>query len=204
MKFEISGAVVTSTPAMRHSVLLAAAATLFVSCGEPELSITVTETRPLTLHDQDYPGDLKDQPPVSWRRIPGTKFRIVNYLAGKDESVEIFLGESSGEVLGNANRWLGQFGLTPLQSQEFLGKTQMMDREAFIVEAQGTYVPGMGRPNQEKSALIGIIRPSGSNIITLKMIGPIEEVESMRDEFHQYVQSFTPVDVANLPDPKTP
>lgn len=141
---------------------------------------------------------------MGWRRIPGTKFRIVNYLAGKDESVEIFLGESSGEVLGNANRWLGQYGLTPLQSQEFLGKMQMMDREAFIVEAQGTYVPGMGSPNQENSAMIGIIRPSGSNIITLKMTGPADEVESMREEFYQYVQSFTPVEVANLPDPETP
>jgi hypothetical protein len=164
----------------------------------------VSDTRPLTLYDQDYPGDLKDQPPVTWRRIPGTKFRIINYVAGKDENVEIFLGESKGEVLGNANRWLGQFGLTPLQSQEFLGKTTMMDREAFIVEAKGTYVPGMGQPNQENCALIGIIRPSGSNIITLKMIGPADEVESMREEFHQYVQSFTPIDVANLPDPKTP
>jgi len=187
---------------MRHFVLLAAAATLLVSCGDPELSINVTETRPLTLYDQDYPGDLKDQPPVTWRRIPGTKFRIINYLAGKDGPVEIFLGESSGDVLGNANRWLGQFGLTPLQSQEFLGKMQMMDREAFIVEAKGTYVPGMGRPNQENSALIGVIRPSGSNIITLKMIGPADEVEAMREEFFQYVQSFTPIDVANLPDPE--
>ena len=62
----------------------------------------------------------------------------------------------------------------------------------------------MGQPNQENCALIGIIRPSGSNIITLKMIGPADEVESMREEFHQYVQSFTPIDVANLPDPKTP
>ena len=176
---------------MRNLVLLATAATLFAGCGEPEKSINVTETRPITLHDRHYPGNLKDKPPLDWRRLPGTQFRLINYVAGKDDSIEIVMGETQGQVLENANRWLGQFGLTPLQSEELLGKTEMLDRPAFIVEGAGTYNPGMGRGAKEGFAMVGIIRQSSSNLITLKMTGPAEEIEAQREVLFEYVRSFT-------------
>ncbi len=179
---------------MRNLVLLATAATLFAGCGEPEKSIHVTETRPITLHDRHYPGNLKDRPPLGWRRLPGTQFRLINYVTGKDDSVEVVMGETQGQVLENANRWLGQFGLTPLQSEEFLGKTEMLGRPAFIVEGKGTYNPGMGQGAKEGYAMIGIIRQSSSNIITLKMTGPVEEVEAQREALFEYTRSFTPIE----------
>ncbi len=179
---------------MRHLVLLAIAATLFVGCGRPEKSIHVTETRELTLHDRSYPGNLQDKPPLSWRRLPGTQFRLINYVTGRDDSVEIVVGESQGAVLENANRWLGQFGLTPLQSLDFLGKTEMLGKEAYIVEGEGTYTPGMGKGVQEDFGMIGVIRQSGSNIITLKMTGPAEEIEKARDGFFEYMRSYVVIE----------
>ncbi len=179
---------------MRHLVLLATAATFLTGCGQPEKSIHVTETRELTLHDRNYPGNLQDKPPQGWRRLPGTQFRLINYVTGKDDSVEIVMGESQGEVLGNANRWLGQFGLTPLQSLDFLGKTTMLGKEAYIVEGSGTYTPGMGKGVQGNYAMIGVIRQSGTNIITLKMTGPAEEVEKSREGFFEYMRSFVPIE----------
>ena len=104
------------------------------------------------------------------------------------------MGESKGEVLANANRWLGQFGLTPLQSREFLGKTMMLGKEAFIVEASGTYTTGMGKGEKLEYGMIGVIRQSGQNIITLKMTGPADEVEKTREEFFQYMSSFDPIE----------
>ncbi len=179
---------------MRHLVLFATAATLFTGCGQPEKSIHVTETRELTLHDRHYPGNLQDKPPLGWRRIPGTQFRLINFVAGEGDSVEIVMGESQGDVLGNANRWLGQFGLTPLQSQEYLGETTMLGREAFIVEGAGKYTPGMGKGEIENASLIGVIRQSGANIITLKMTGPTVEVEKCREEFFEYMRSFITIE----------
>lgn len=179
---------------MRNLLLLATSATILAGCGGPEKSIHVTETRELTLHDRHYPGNLKDEPPLGWRRLPGTQFRLINYVAGENDSVEIVMGESQGDVLGNANRWLGQFGLTPLQTQDYLGKTDMLGKVAYIVEGAGTYTPGMGKGIQENFSLIGIIRPAGANIITLKMTGPTAEVEKCRDEFFTYMRSFTPIE----------
>ncbi len=190
---------------MRHLAPLAVAAVFLAgllsltSCGEPDQQIHVTQTRELTLHDRQYPGNIRDIPPVTWRRLPPTQFRTMNYLTGKDESVEIVMGDSRGDTLQNANRWLGQFGLTPLQSVQFLGETSMLGRLAYIVEADGQYVPGMGKPTQENYSLVGVIRPVGENIITLKMTGPKEEVAALREEFFRYLQSLETDDSQFIP-----
>lgn len=179
---------------MRLLVILATFATLLSGCRQPETSIHVTETRRLTFHDKVYPGDFKDRPPLDWRRLPGTQFRLVNYVTGKDGKVEIVMGETKGDILGNANRWLGQFGLTPLQSLDYLGKTALLGRNAYLVEATGTYSPGMGQPPAENYAMIGVIREHPSNLITLKMIGPAEEVEAQRAALYKYMEDFEALD----------
>lgn len=171
-------------------VLIVTAAILLTGCRKPAASIHVTESRRLTLHDQVYPGDYKDAPPIGWRRLPGTQFRLINYVAGEDDSVEIVVGETQGDLLANANRWLGQFGLSPVQSLEFLGRTEMLGKNAYLIEGDGTYSPGMGRPPKEDHAMIGLIRESSYNLITLKMIGPAEEVKKQRDSFFEYMRSF--------------
>ena len=171
-------------------VFIVTAAILLTGCRKPASSIHVTETRRLTLHDKVYPGDYKDAPPIGWRRLPGTQFRLINYVAGENDSVEIVVGETQGDLLANANRWLGQFGLSPVESLEFLGRTEMLGKNAYLVEGDGTYSPGMGSPPKEDYAMTGVIRESSFNLITLKMIGPAEEVKKQRDAFFEYMRSF--------------
>ena len=130
---------------------------------------------------------------MGWRRLPGTQFRLINYVAGENDSVEIVVGETQGDLLANANRWLGQFGLTPVQSLEFLGRTAMLGRDAYLVEGKGTYSPGMGRAPKEGYAMIGVIRESPVNLVTLKMIGPAAEVEKQRNDLFEYMRSFKPI-----------
>ena len=168
---------------------------LFTSCHESEQSIQVTETRELTLFDQKYPGNIKDRPPLSWRRIPPTQFRSVNFVGGPDETVEIFAGNSGGGALTNANRWLGQFELSPVPSEETFGKIEILGRESLLVEATGSYNPGMGAEPKENYALLGAIRQSGPDVLTYKMVGPVEAVESMREEFMTYCKTLEQVDM---------
>ncbi|MGI9267481.1 MAG: hypothetical protein ACR2QY_08170 [Akkermansiaceae bacterium] len=171
-------------------VLIVTAAILLTGCRKPASSIHVTESRRLTLHDRVYPGDYKDAPPIGWRRLPGTQFRLINYVAGENDSVEIVVGETQGDLLANANRWLGQFGLSPVQSLEFLGGTEMLGKKAYLVEGDGTYSPGMGKPPREDYAMIGVIRESSLNLITLKMTGPAQEVGKQREAFYEYMRGF--------------
>lgn len=155
----------------------------------------MTETRVLTLFDQKYPGNLRDHPPLSWRRIPPTQFRAVNFVGGPDESVEIFAGNSNGAGLSNANRWLGQFGLSPVPDESTFASIEILGRSSLLVEAMGGYNPGMGAEAKEGFALLGAIRESGGDVLTFKMVGPAEVVEGMRDEFIAYCESLENVDV---------
>ncbi len=178
---------------------------LFTSCHESEKSIQVTETRVLTLSDQKYPGNLRDRPPLSWRRIPPTQFRAVNFVGGPDESVEIFAGNSNGAGLSNANRWLGQFGLSPVPDESTFASIDILGRPSLLVEARGSYNPGMGADPKEGFALLGAIRESGGDVLTFKMVGPAEAVEGMRDEFIAYCESLDNVDVHIIEEePKPP
>jgi len=179
---------------MRPPVLLAAAAVLITSCRESEKTIQVTATRELTLFDQKFPGDIKDRPPLTWRRIPPTQFRSVNFVGGPDESVEIFAGNSRGGALSNANRWLGQFGLSPVPDESTFATVEIIGGPALLVEANGSYDPGMGGRSAEDYALIGAIRQSGQDVLTYKMIGPAAAVENMREEFLAYCEGLERVD----------
>ena len=190
---------------MRLPVLFAVVVMLFTSCHESETSIQVTETRVLTLFDQKYPGNLRDRPPLSWRRIPPTQFRAVNFVGGPDESVEIFVGNSNGAGLSNANRWLGQFGLSPVPDQSTFASIEILGRPSLLVEARGSYNPGMGADPEEGFALLGAIRESGGDVLTFKMVGPAEAVEEMRKQFIDYCESLENVDVHIIEEePKIP
>ena len=190
---------------MRLPVLFAVVVMLFTSCHESEKSIQVTETRVLTLFDQKYPGNLRDRPPLSWRRIPPTQFRAVNFVGGPDESVEIFAGNSNGAGLSNANRWLGQFGLSPVPDESTFASIEILGRPSLLVEARGSYNPGMGADPEEGFALLGAIRESGGDVLTFKMVGPAEAVEGMRKEFIDYCESLEDVDVHIIEEePKIP
>lgn len=163
-----------------------------MSCHESDRSISISksETRALTLFDQRFPGNIKDIPPLEWRRIPGTQMRIINYLAGPDDSVQIFLGQSGGGILPNANRWLGQFGLPQAESFEAFQTIKVLERETYLIEAKGNFGGGMGQEPKKNQGLIGFIRPSGQDVITLKMTGPADAVAAERDRFMAYSKSL--------------
>ena len=160
----------------------------------------MTETRELTLYDQKFSGDVKDRPPLSWRRIPPTPYRAVNFVGGPDDSVEIFKGRSGGDALTNANRWLGQFGLSPVPDESTFASIDILGLPSLLVEAKGTYNPGMGGEPKEGYALVGAISEKSGEVATIKMVGPAEAVEGMRDEFIAYCESLEKVDVHFIED----
>ena len=103
---------------MRAFLLTVLGATL--SCQKQKDEITVTEQRELTMFDEKLPSNIIDEPADTWRQIPSTDFRLLNYLGGEKENVEIFIGVSGGGLLGNANRWMGQFGQAEVSSEDEL------------------------------------------------------------------------------------
>ena len=184
---------------MRFIVLLATPMLLFSSCHESEVSIEVTKTRRVTYFDQQPPRDILDKPPLGWRSIPATQFRDINFLAGKDESVQIYASTAQGGVLANANRWLGQFGLDPVGDPRAFDTVMILSLRSIVVDASGNFDSGRGEV-EEDYGLVGAIREASEGLFTLKMIGPAEEVAKLRPEFLAYCESMRITEVADLED----
>lgn len=160
-----------------------------VSCKQGDSEV-VAEKRERTLFDEQRPLNIVDAPPAGWRQIPATRFRAVNYVAGDEEKVEIFLGKTGGDLLTNATRWMGQFGKEPVTDPKTLTELEMMGARAYLLEAKGNYEPGMGQSAVSDQALFGALIPAGDGVLTVKMVGPAAEVEAMRGDFLTYCKSL--------------
>lgn len=188
---------------MQTIVLLATSIALLSSCHENEVSIEVTKTRRLTYFDQKPPRNILDKPPLGWRAIPTNRFRDTNFLAGKDDSVEIYASSAKGSVLANANRWLGQFGQKEgdeLTDYRVLKTVKIIDRTSYLVEASGTFDPGRGQDVNQGYGLVGAIRQTNDELLTIKMVGPAEEVAKLRSEFITYCESMKLTEVTDIED----
>jgi hypothetical protein len=187
-------------------VLLFTSLALLSGCKKQPAEVEIDQTRGLTTEDASVrlnasswqrfrPGERQYffERPNEWRTRPATQLRRMNFVAGAMGEVEIYLSETMGGLGENVNRWRRQFG------QEMLGESQIsqlprvlaLGASLVLVEAQGTYAPGMGRPEQPGFALIGVIGASSSGVITVKMVGPQAAVEAERERFLAFCRSLT-------------
>lgn len=180
---------------MKFSFLPLLATFAFVSCQKKEHSVVVDQQRELTMFDKQHPINIADIPPKGWRQIPSTQFRQLNYLAGKNEEVEIFIGKAGGDVIANATRWLGQFKKPPVTDLDGLTQMELMGTQAYLLEAKGEYSPGMGQAPVPEQAMFGALLSTGDGVLTVKMVGPDTAVEGMRQDFLDYCKSLRLDDV---------
>ncbi len=185
---------------MRHLIVLVLVFVGFTSCHKSKRRVSISQTRERTLFDERFSADIKDYPPLSWRAIPTTRFRLKNYLAGPTEEVQIFFGLTQGEVLQNANRWLGQFSAPVASDLSFFGTVPLLGAQAYLVEAEGKFGGGMGQESKENYALLGVIRPQEDGVITIKMVGPQADVAALREDFLEYARTLERHDPQTTPE----
>ncbi|MDP0490285.1 MAG: hypothetical protein Q7Q71_04460 [Verrucomicrobiota bacterium JB023] len=197
---------------MKPAALLLLAALSLSSCRKSGDEVAVEETRPLSTMDESpklnatsserfLPPDLQQQMPempeaegnwsydlpAGWRDAGPRMMREINLAFG--EGGEAYVSLSGGTLQDNVDRWYGQFGAEP-QAVETLPRIEMLGGEAIVIEAQGTYSPGMGRPAKEGQALLGAMIVKDGRIATLKLTGPADEVASQREAFLQFAASL--------------
>jgi hypothetical protein len=190
----------------RTTLLLVSFCALIVSCKKTPLEVTSTEKRGLTTKDQEvklfansdeqFRGSVaspfKGSPPQNWLSRPASQFRLLNYAFGESGSGEVYVSRSQGSVLDNVNRWRKQFALPDLTAQEIaaLPTETMLGSQAVFIEAQGRYASGMGKEPVDGFALAGMVAKVGDDIITIKMVGPVDEVEREKENLHNYAKSL--------------
>ena len=167
------------------------------ACEKDEGRMAVVETRGETTKDSPpklfatsderfrnaKPSPVKGNPPQDWLVLPAKEVRELNYRFGESGLGEVYVTIAGGSVADNVNRWQRQFGKNPLSAAGIavLAKVPIAGTEGVWLEATGEYASGMGAPAKPGQALAGVIAEVGGRILTLKMVGPEEEVAAQRD-----------------------
>jgi hypothetical protein len=179
---------------------------LLTSCGHED-EVVVTETRRVTLRDvtpklnasaderfrNTRPSPVTAPTPEGWLPVPSTEFRLLNYRFGDQGTGEVWVSVAGGGLLENINRWLGQFALEPIDSATLSqwGRVAVgSDKQGVWVEAKGNYSPGMGQPPRSDQALAGILVDADGGLLTIKMVGPIADVEAQKDALKSFAASI--------------
>ena len=91
--------------------------------------------------------------------------------------------------MDNANRWLKQFGRDAMNDETYnsLEKIPVAGVEGVWVEAEGAYGSGMGADAKPGYALAGVIADVGGQILTVKMVGPKNEVDAEKKPLRDFI-----------------
>lgn len=171
---------------------------MVVSCEKLPDEVEVVERRELCQYDDpevyksSYSSWIGTQP-LSWRGLSGTEFRLLNYAAGK--ATEIAVGQvNGGGVLANMNRWTREFDQEVLENLDGLETFEMLDgRKAYVIQLRGTFQKKMaGMPvKAEGWAVTGVICDvEAGSLVTIKMMGPEEEVEAEQENLMKFAKSL--------------
>lgn len=175
-----------------------------VSSCEEKREVVIGETRPLTTKDKPpkldatsderfrnaKPSPVKAATPDGWLAMPASQFRLLNYRFGQSGAGEVWVSLASGTVTDNVNRWLGQFGGNPLDQAAFekLRRVPIAGHQGVWVEAMGEYSSGMGAPPKPDSALAGVVAEVNGRILTVKMVGPQDEVQAAKSTLENFAK----------------
>ncbi len=132
--------------------------------------------------------------PAGWQVVPPSEFRQLNWRVVGSPDAECYFtaGNLRGGVLANVNRWVNmQFGQEPLTAAQFaqLPRHPLLGQPAVLVSVEGPF-QGMGGVAHDNWKLLGLVGGGDDDMVTLKMTGPREVVDSQRDAFLQLAASI--------------
>jgi hypothetical protein len=189
----------------RLTTPLFACLALISSCEERK-EVVVTETRAATTRDVSpklsatsderfrdaKPSPVKGEPPDGWLALPATQLRLLNYRFGESGMGEVWVSISSGSVLDNVNRWFNQFGADPVDGAGLakLRSVSIAGTSGAWVEVVGEYASGMGSVPKSGFALAGVVASVDGRILTVKMVGPKDEVAAAKPVLENFAKSL--------------
>ena len=123
--------------------------------------------------------------PVSEMRLGSFKVEGANN-ASADVSVIAFAGEAGG-LISNINRWRGQLQLAPLDEDQLSQAIQHTEVDN-VPTALVDFRTAENAPNP--SRILGAVLQAADRTWFVKMTGPPELLETQRQKFSEFVQSF--------------
>lgn len=128
--------------------------------------------------------------PADWTRGADKSMREVTYLIDGAECYVTLLGGTGGGLLGNINRWCGQFGAQSLAERE-LGQLQRIE----MLEGEGVIVKILRGESAASApeALLGALCVRDDRSLFVKFVGPDSVLEAQRAAFLEFCRSLAPL-----------
>ncbi|MBB5352213.1 hypothetical protein HNR46_002456 [Haloferula luteola] len=128
--------------------------------------------------------------PEGWTEAPSSMFRLLNYTF--DDGGEAYVSVSQGGVLENVNRWLGQFGASPMTDLEGWEKVEAAGYHGVWVKADGSFGGAMGAAAKSDWALRGVVMEKNGEILTVKLMGPAAAMPEQETKLRAFVSALQP------------
>ena len=113
-------------------------------------------------------------------------------LKDVDLVIYFFGAGQGGGIQSNIARLIGQFEGTPKYS---IDKKSFGGKDVTFLEASGTYMESMGGPfsgnktSQPDYTMLAAILPSDEGAVFLKLTGPNDSVEALKEDFNKFAES---------------
>ena len=135
---------------------------------------------------------IRWQVPQDWSVDSARPMREVTFIVGDEARcwITVLPGDGGGP-LANANRWLKELSLDPIDEQQLskLPTETMLGGQAIVVEGSGPYA-SMGSTPRQGWSMIGLIRNLQDRAVFVKMVGPDAELKEARSKLKQLVLSL--------------
>lgn len=137
-----------------------------------------------------YSG-LKFIVPAEWKEIPLSQMQMgiiaAKFSLGENAANCILtLSRSGGGMESNLNRWRGQFVSSRPEVVETLSVAGV---DSTLIDLEGQFNPGMGRPAEPNGRMLGVIVPLEDQGYFIKLTGPASEIGSLEEAFREFVKS---------------
>ncbi len=149
------------------------------------------------------PPAYKATCPAGWTEKPPSSMRVLNYAItaagdspetpGTAQCYVTILGEKSGGITANVNRWAGQMGQSPPDAAAIatLPVLDVLGAKAPMVEIAGHFT-AVDKTKTESALLLGLICELPGHAVFVKMTGPQAIVEGQKDNFVAFCESLEP------------
>lgn len=129
--------------------------------------------------------------PESWERVELSSFQM-GIIAARfkinvdSEEITVTLSRSGGGTAANLERWRGQ---VESSRDEMLEEMTLAGQPAVLIDLQGRFSPGFGKPAADNQRMLGTIIEMPDQGYFIKLTGPAEAVSQVEDDFRNFLKS---------------
>ncbi|MEP3477879.1 MAG: hypothetical protein ABJZ55_01410 [Fuerstiella sp.] len=150
-----------------------------------------SEALPTTSDSETSVAGLKFDVPEGWKRVELSDFQM-GIIAARftipvdDEEITVTLSRSGGGSKANLDRWRGQ---VEANRDEVLERLTLAGQPAVLLDLQGRFSPGFGKPAADNQRMLGTIIEMPEQGYFIKLTGSAKAASKVEADFRKFLKS---------------